>query len=129
MRIGLSFDLKESVAAQADAPDDAFEEYDSSKTIEIIASSLEAKGHSVALLGGGAEFLDNIRKEKVDIVFNVAEGRGSFRSREAQVPSVLEMLDTPYTGSDPQTLAICLDKPVTKKLVTGFGLTTTTSPT
>ena len=124
MRIGLSFDLKESVAAQADAPDDAFEEYDSSKTIEIIASSLEAKGHSVALLGGGAEFLDNIRKEKVDIVFNVAEGRGSFRSREAQVPSVLEMLDIPYTGSDPQTLSICLDKLVTKNLVTGFGVST-----
>jgi len=33
------------------------------------------------------------------------------------VPSVLEILDIPYSGSDPQCLAICLDKPLTKKLV------------
>lgn len=124
MRIGLSFDLKESVAAQAGAPDDAFEEYDSSKTIDIITSALEAKGHSVVELGGGAEFLENVRSEKVDIVFNIAEGRGNFRSREAQVPSVLEMLDIPYTGSDPQTLSVCLDKQLTKKLVAGFGVST-----
>jgi D-alanine-D-alanine ligase len=53
----------------------------------------------------------------VDFVFNIAEGRGTYRSREAQVPSILEMLNIPYSGSDPQCLAICLDKPLTKKLV------------
>src|SRR3989337_3196761 len=105
-------------------PDDAFEEYDSPKTIQIIVESLEAKGHSVVVLGGGTEFLDNIRREKVDIVFNIAEGRGCYRSREAQVPSVLEMLDIPFTGSDPQCLAICLDKTVTKKLAITFGVST-----
>jgi D-alanine-D-alanine ligase len=78
----------------------------------------------VVPLGGGVPFLDNIRNEKVDIVFNIAEGRGTHRSREAQVPSVLEMLDIPYTGSDPQTLAICLDKSITKKLVAAAGVIT-----
>jgi D-alanine-D-alanine ligase len=34
-----------------------------------------------------------------------------------EVPSILEMLDIPYSGSDPQCLAICLDKPLTKKLL------------
>jgi len=34
------------------------------------------------------------------------------------------MLDIPYTGSDPQCLAICLDKPVTKKLVAAAGVST-----
>lgn len=124
MRIGLSCDLKESVPIEADVPEDAFEEYDSPATIEIITAALEAKGHSVIMLGGGSEFLANIRREKVDIVFNIAEGRGCYRSREAQVPSVLEMLDIPYTGSDPQCLAMCLDKPLTKKLVTSFGVST-----
>lgn len=124
MRIGLSCDLKEAVPIKPGSPDDAFEEYDSSKTIEIIVAALEAKGHSVTVLGGGSEFLDNIRREKVDFVFNIAEGRGCYRSREAQVPSILEMLDIPYTGSDPQCLAICLDKPVTKKLVATFGVST-----
>jgi len=97
--------------------DDTFEEYDSPETVELIAVSLEAGGHTVVMLGGGREFLDNILHEKVDFVFNIAEGRGTYRSREAQVPSILEMLDIPYSGSDPQCLTICLDKPLTKKLV------------
>jgi len=76
------------------------------------------------MLGGGKEFLENILREKVDFVFNIAEGRGTYRSREAQVPSILEMLDIPYSGSDPQCLTICLDKPLTKKLVASVGVHT-----
>jgi len=123
MRIGLAYDLKEAITGQAHR-DDALEEYDSSETVKLIAASLEAGGHSVVMLGGGKEFIDNIWREKVDIVFNIAEGRGNYRSREAQVPSILEMLDIPYSGSDPQCLAICLDKPLTKKLVAAAGVCT-----
>ncbi len=82
MRIGLSYDLKEAIPVEQDGTDDAFEEYDSSETVELISSALEAKGHSVVMLGGGKEFIDNIWREKVDIVFNIAEGRGNYRSRE-----------------------------------------------
>ena len=124
MIIGFSCDLKEALLLEQDGPDDALEEYDSPATVKFISSALEAKGHQVVMLGGGSEFLDNIRREKVDIVFNIAEGRGSYRSREAQVPSILEMLDIPYTGSDPQCLAVCLDKPLTKKLVVADGIST-----
>ncbi len=124
MRRGLSYDLKEAVPLEQDGSDDALEEYDSLETVDFIAVSLEVKGHSVVRLGGGNEFLDNIRREKMDIVFNIAEGRGNYRSREAQVPSVLEMLDIPYSGSDPQCLAICLDKPLTKQLVAAAGVPT-----
>jgi D-alanine-D-alanine ligase len=116
MRIGLSYDLKEAVTQQV-AGDDTFEEYDSPQTVALIAGSLEAAGHDVTMLGGGRDFLGKVLSDKVDLVFNIAEGRGTHRSREAQVPSVLEMLDIPYSGSDPQCLAICLDKPLAKKLV------------
>ncbi|MGA8849857.1 MAG: D-alanine--D-alanine ligase [Dehalococcoidia bacterium] len=124
MRIGLSYDLKEAIALQQDSGDDAFEEYDSSETVELIAAALRAEGHTVTMLGGGRKFLVNILHDKVDFVFNIAEGRGTYRSREAQVPSILEMLDIPYSGSDPQCLAICLDKPLTKKLVASEGVST-----
>lgn len=126
MRIGLSFDLKTlpKEGSEHHAADDAFEEYDSPETIEIISGAIEKKGHRIVRLGGGVQFLDSIRREKVDIVFNIAEGRGNYRSREAQAPSVLEMLGIPYTGSDPQCLAICLDKPVTKKLISLEGIPT-----
>jgi D-alanine-D-alanine ligase len=123
MRIGLSYDLKSAVT-DLHAPDDALEEYDSPETVAIIAGALEKKGHQVVRLGGGTEFLENIRRESVDIVFNISEGRGDFRSREAQVPSVLEMLDIPYTGSDPLCLALCLDKVNAKKLVAAAGIPT-----
>jgi D-alanine-D-alanine ligase len=124
MRVGLSYDLKESITGNHAAADDAFEEYDSIETVELITGSIEACGHSVILLGGGKEFMTNIQQEKVDIVFNIAEGRGNYRSREAQIPSVLEMLDIPYSGSDPLALSVCLDKPVTKKLVETAGICT-----
>jgi len=123
MRIGLAYDLKTGITRHQ-AVDDALEEYDSPETVEIITGALEKRGHCVVKLGGGMQFLDSVRREEVDIVFNISEGRGSFRSREAQVPSVLEMLGIPYTGSDPLTLSVCLDKPVTKKLVALAGVPT-----
>src|SRR5512137_1704361 len=100
MKIGLSFDLKEAVSLGKDQPEDALEEYDSLETVDALQAAIEAKGHTVVKLGGGREFLNHILREKVDFVFNISEGLGSYRSREAQVPSVLEMLDIPYSGAD-----------------------------
>jgi D-alanine-D-alanine ligase len=124
MRIGLAYDLKSAVPLDAAGPEDALEEYDSWETIETIAAALAAAGHSVVLLGGGSEFLENILREKVDFVFNIAEGRGNSRSRESQVPAILEMLGIPYTGSDSHCLTVCLDKPLAKKLVAEEGIAT-----
>ncbi len=125
MKIGLSYDLKEAVPLGQDHhAEDALEEDDSPETVEAIAAVLEVQGYSVMRLGGGRDFLTNIQQEGVDLVFNIAEGLGNYRSREAQVPSVLEMLDIPYSGSDPQCLAICLDKPLTKKLMAMAGVGT-----
>lgn len=124
MKVGLAYDLKEAMLPNQEGPEDAFEEYDSPETVEAIAEALESEGHSVVRLGGGMEFITNILSNKVDFVFNISEGLGNYRSREAQVPSILEMLNIPYSGSDPQCLAICLDKPLTKTLVAGAGIRT-----
>ena len=124
MRVGLAYDLKQTVKVENLAPDDALEEYDSPTTIEYIRKAIEGAGHTTVKLGGGREFLENVLREPVDIIFNIAEGRGNHRSREAQVPSVLEMLDIPYTGSDPECLAVSLDKPLTKSLAKLAGVRT-----
>jgi D-alanine-D-alanine ligase len=124
MKIGLTYDLKEAIKPGHGLPDDALEEYDSPETVNGISSVLESLGHSVVRLGGGVEFLDNVRKSGVDIVFNISEGLGNYRSREAQVPSVLEMLDIPYVGSDPLCLAVSLDKSLTKKIIKTLGIPT-----
>jgi D-alanine-D-alanine ligase len=61
--------------------------------------------------------------DRWDMVFNIAEGvRG--RSREAQVPALLEAWDIRYVFSDPLTQAVTLDKAVAKRLVRDAGVPT-----
>jgi D-alanine-D-alanine ligase len=133
MKIGITFDLKSEPEASATAqpgasgsdrhlPDDLQEEYDSPATIEALAAVLRGLGHEVVLLGDGRPFLERVLADPPDFVFNIAEGQGVSRSREARVPAVLEMLGIPYTGSDPLTLAVTLDKDVAKRLVQYAGV-------
>jgi D-alanine-D-alanine ligase len=58
-----------------------------------------------------------------DIAFNIAEGFFGV-SREAQIPAMLDMLQIPYTGSDPLTLATCLDKARTKEILSYYKIPT-----
>lgn len=124
MRIGLSYDLKQQTEQSEGLPDDAFEEYDSYETIEALSAVITSAGHQVMMLGGGSDFISCVLREKPDFVFNIAEGHGNYRSREAQVPSVLETLGIPYSGSDPLLLAVCLEKSLTKQLVAAAGVAT-----
>lgn len=125
MRIGFAFDLKVPGATPPPGvPDDLYEEYDPPATVEAIAGALEGLGHQVVRLGGGREFLEKVLATPVDFVFTISEGRGTFRSREGQVPAVCEMLGIPYSFSDPLTLALSLDKPFTKRLVREVGVET-----
>ena len=124
MKIGLAYDLKSAVPVALGTPDEEAEEYDPPSTIDALASEIERLGHQLARLGGGPEFLKNVGHTAVDFVFNIAEGRGIYRSREAQIPGVLEMLGIPYFGSDPLTLGICLDKPSAKLVALSAGVLT-----
>jgi D-alanine-D-alanine ligase len=45
-------------------------------------------------------------------------------NREAHVPSICEFFGVPYSGSDPFTLSLCLDKARTKELLTYHGVPT-----
>lgn len=122
MRIGLTYDLKGDTEVAAHLPDDLHEEFDSPVTIEAIASVLRDMGHQVELLGDGRGLLRRLLERPPDFVFNFAEGQGVSRSREARVPAVLEMLGIPYSGSDPLTLAVTLDKDCAKRLVASAGV-------
>jgi D-alanine-D-alanine ligase len=105
--------------------DDIDEEFDSPETIQALATVLESLGHDVELLGDGEPMLRRLLAgPRPDLVWNIAEGTGGGRSREARVPAVLEMLDIPYTGSDPLTLAATLDKDCAKRLISQSGLAT-----
>lgn len=122
MKIGITFDLKTPGQLPAGVPDDFQEEFDGPHTIEAIANVLRELGHRVVLLGDGREFLEKVLADPPDFVFNFAEGLGISRSREARVPAVLEMLGIPFTGSDPLTMAVTLDKGLAKQIVAGEGV-------
>src|SRR4030042_1235322 len=97
-------------------PVDLLEEFDSEETIDAIRKVLEAEGHQVIKLGGDIGLIDRLRQTSIDIVFNIAEGLQG-RNREAHIPALLDFLIIPYTGSDPLTLSLTLDKSMAKRVV------------
>ena len=121
MRIGITYDLK-TADEEGRLPDDSQEEFDNPATIEAIADVLRGLGHVVEKLGDGRELLERLLADPPEFVFNFAEGQGVGRAREARVPAVLEMLGIPYSGSDPLTLAVTLDKDCAKRLVESAGV-------
>ena len=47
MKIGIAFDLKDSIIPELNSPEDMLEEYDSPETIDRIAEILINEGHEV----------------------------------------------------------------------------------
>jgi D-alanine-D-alanine ligase len=99
---------------------DEFAEWDSPATIAAVESALSEFGR-VLRLEAKEDFPAKLREAKPDIVFNIAEGlRGV--NREAHVPAICEFLGIPYSGSDPFTLSLCLDKARTKETLAFHGI-------
>ncbi len=123
LRVGITYNLKKDIYLDDKLPIDFAEEFDTEETIDSIKIVLEGEGHKVFKLGGDNGLIERLRSTPVDIVFNVAEGlRG--RNREAHIPAILEFMDIPYTGSDPLTLCLTLDKSMAKRVVISEGIPT-----
>jgi D-alanine-D-alanine ligase len=114
MKVALTYNLKKKDDAK---PPDYYSEYDSPQTIEAIISALRKKGHSVEAIDVEyPNLFSYFRKNYVDIVFNIAEGKCT-RFRESEVPALLDYLNIPYTGSNTFSLALALNKALTKKIL------------
>src|SRR3954467_8991861 len=101
---------------------DEFAEWDSPTTISAVETALSLLG-KVVRLEAKEDFPERLRQTRPDIVFNIAEGFHGV-NREAQVPAICEFYGIPYTGSDPFTLSLCLDKARTKETLTFHGIPT-----
>jgi D-alanine-D-alanine ligase len=101
---------------------DQFAEWDGPATITAVESALSQLG-KVVRLEATEDFPERLRQTKPDIVFNIAEGlRGV--NREAHIPAICEFYGIPYSGSDPFTLSLCLDKARTKETLAFHGIPT-----
>ncbi len=101
---------------------DTYAEWDTFETINAVREAL-SEFHKVTLVEADENAYQKLLQLKPDIVFNIAEGLNGV-SREAQIPAILELLQIPYTGSEPLTLSICLDKARTKEILSYYGIPT-----
>ncbi|MBL7130570.1 MAG: ATP-grasp domain-containing protein [Candidatus Omnitrophica bacterium] len=122
MKIGITYNLKEEISAMV-LDNEFTEELDPPQTIDGICNVLEKHGFETVKLGSSIDIIDKLKEDRVDFVFNIAEGYLG-RNRESHIPAILEMLDIPYSGSDPLTLALTLDKTMTKKIACQAGIPT-----
>lgn len=123
LKVGITYNLRKEFSQGENQPIDLLEEFDSEETIDAIREVLEAEGHEVIKLGGDTGLIDRLRQAPVDIVFNIAEGLEG-RNREAHIPALLEFLNIPYTGSDPLTLSVTLDKAMAKRIALSHDIPT-----
>ncbi len=129
MHIALVFNLREE-SVYGDEPsaeppssaDDIYAEWDDIHTISAVEAALATR-HQVSLVNADLDAFEKLRHLKPDLVFNIAEGLHG-ASREAQMPALFEMLSLPYTGSDPATLCLCLDKRRTKEILSQYQVPT-----
>jgi len=121
--IGLVYDLRSEYLAEGYSEADVAE-FDSDSTIDALHEAIASLGFTVDRIGHGRRLAERlVAGDSWDLVFSIAEGlRG--RSREAQVPALLEMYGVPYVFSDPLTCAATLDKAVAKKIVAADGVRT-----
>ena len=109
--VAITYNLKKKPAEGL--PEDFYSEFDEKSTISAIESAIRKAGFKTARIEADEKAYIKLKKMRPDFVFNIAEGlRG--RSRESQIPAMLELLEIPYLASDPTTLSIGLNKAMTK---------------
>jgi D-alanine-D-alanine ligase len=102
---------------------DKYAEWDDMETIDAIKNAIEKAGHDVVLIEADENAYENLKRMRPDIVFNIAEGYGG-PARESYIPAVLELLNIPYTASDPTTIGICHDKSRCKEILSYYNIPT-----
>lgn len=123
IRVALLANLKSNAPQLADVHKDVWADLDSEATINALLEAIRSGGHECEFLEGNYTLIDTVRKYQPDICFNISEGHFG-NAREAQIPALLEMLRIPYTGSKVLTLALALDKPMTKRVLVYHDLPT-----
>ncbi len=105
-----------------------YSEWDSEEKIEFITKALEETGNDVVQVPVDKDIFKRLNeiRGKVDIIFNIAEGLSSEliegNIREALIPTFLEFLQIPYTGSGPLSQVECLDKARAKEIAGSYGV-------
>src|SRR5665213_4622766 len=77
---------------------------------KAVIKALENLGHEVTCLGvfdDVHQLIADLKYLKPDLVFNMTEAYKKRRDFEPHIPSLLELLEIPYTGARPLGLSLC----------------------
>lgn len=91
------------------------------KSGKAILQSLIRSGYSAVGIDAEHNIVDNLKKNKVQVVFIALHGRWG---EDGTVQGLLEMMGIPYTGSGVLGSAIAMDKAIMKMLLDRMGLPT-----
>ncbi len=123
MRIGFTYDLRDDYLREGYTAEETAE-FDEVETIAAIETALVSLGHTVDRIGGVKNLAARLTGgDRWELVFNYAEGMFGL-AREAQVPSLLDAFQIPYTFSDGLVFALTLHKGMTKHVVRSLGIRT-----
>lgn len=84
-----------------------------------IEKTLKERGYKISFFDFNdlPKAFNDLKNSDVDLVFNVCERINNSSLLEPHVASILDTLQIPYTGSNPFTLGLCIDKIRVKKLL------------
>ncbi len=94
---------------------------------EDIAKALQVLGYKTSIFnvdGDISRFVNFLKDEKPDLVFNLCESVGNESIHEMHAVGIYELMSIPYTGSDPLSLGTSLNKVRVKELLNYHGLPT-----
>lgn len=94
---------------------------------EDIGRALQAHGYKTTLFSVDddiCKFIDFLKEQQPDMVFNLCESVGNESMHEMHAVGIYELLNVPYTGSEPLTLGIALNKVRVKEILSYHDLPT-----
>ncbi len=85
---------------------------------------LESAGHEAVFFDVNEKTFEELRNSDIEMAFNVCERFNGSSLFEPHIASMLELLNIPYTGSGPLTLATCINKVRVKEILMHHGILT-----
>lgn len=120
MKVLVLFDL-----ARPPLPDENFSarhlrEDEQKPTEADVLNSLRRLGHTVdtlAIFDNVNAVIEKLREFEPDVVFNLCMTMHDDRKHEPNIPALLDLLKVRYTGARPETIMLCKDKALAKKIL------------
>ncbi|MFW5926755.1 MAG: D-alanine--D-alanine ligase family protein [Wenzhouxiangella sp.] len=94
------------------------------EAVERAAEAVESlAGYRITRFDSHENLIERLRQQPPDLILNFCDaGYRNLLRNEANIPALLELLDIPYTGSDPVCMHLCSDKAMVRLVAAAHGI-------